>query len=347
MRVILGATLSILIVAYCSIHYFQHRNARVVVDKTAPIVDVISAEVTHVRQFITVNGVAKAIRSVDVVSDVSGKINKILFKSGQYVHQGDLLIVLDHETETAALEEAEAKLRYQQKNFQRYVLLAKKELIAKDNLDNLKSQLDQIKAQIHRLQAELDKRFIRAPFEGSLGIKQINLGSHVEPGTLLVNLQRKNRLLLDLSVPERYIKTLSIGQTIQIKEDTLESGKIVAFDSSINNQTHSLLVRAIIDNRISTLIPGQFITAYLPLTDNNVIRVPLSAINYDASGSTIFVIKNQKAYMQPIEVEITDDDYAIVKKGLKVGDVVVCAGQAKLFDGIKVKIRTEAKNAFH
>ncbi len=343
LRIIICATVAIV----CSILFHKiSSHKRIKAEQMIPFVEVTAAKVTHIRQYISVNGVVRSVRSVNVVSDVSGRIIKILFNSGQYVHQGDLLVVLDDELEKADLEEAEAKLRYQEKNFQRYVQLAKQGIIAKDNLDNLKSQVDQLKARVHRIHAEIEKRFIRAPFDGLLGIKQISQGRYVQPGDLLVNLQQRNSLSLDLTVPEKYINAFSLGQTIQVKEGKVEAGKIVAFDSSINNQTHSLLVRVLIDNKNSTLIPGQFVTAYLPITNKSVITIPMTAINYAASGSSVYVIRKQKAYLQQVELE-SNDDYAIVKKGLKSGDVVVCAGQAKLFDGSKIKIRMEAKNALH
>ena len=299
------------------------------------VVETATAKMISTTQYLAVSGVIKSIQSVDIVSDTPGRIIKILFKSGQFVHKNDLLIVLDHEAEAANLAGAQAKLIYLQKNFTRYRSLEKREVITKDNLDNLQSQLDQTKADTKRLRAELDKKYIRAPFSGVLGIKQVSLGQAIQPSDKIIALERKDAMILDLTIPEQYIKYVHIGKSIKIKSNLY--GTIVALDSSINYATHSLAVRVLIKNNHLDAIAGEFVTIQFPLFTSNVITIPLTAISYDINGVSAYVVKDHIAHLKTVEADL-HDNYAVIKKGILRNEIVVSAGQAKLFDGAKVKV---------
>ncbi len=302
-----------------------------------PAVEIASATMTRLHQYLPVQGVMKAIQSVDIVAEDPGIVTKIFFKSGQFVHQGDMLFLLDHEKISAEIDEIIAKLKYLEKNFQRYQKLAQQGIIAQDNLDKLTSDLAQEKAKQHQLQIALNKKFIQAPFDGVLGIKQISVGQHIESGRILVTLARNDAMLLDVTIPENNINQVYIGQTVHLQEPNDNEGKIVAFDSQIDNATQSLTARVILNNDHHSLVAGKFVTAYLDLSQKNVLTVPATAITYDQKGSAVFVVQNNRVQLKAVDAVITHN-YAIIHQGINPGDRVVSVGAEKLFDGEAINI---------
>ncbi|HSW69749.1 MAG TPA: efflux RND transporter periplasmic adaptor subunit [Gammaproteobacteria bacterium] len=338
MRLFLGI-LSLLAIIIAIKLFCFHRMNTSKKDSLVSTVDVTYVKPLRIQKYISANGMIKSPLSVDIVSDVSGKILKVLFESGQKVQAGDVLLILDHDIISAEIEQAEAKYAYQRRNYQRFLELSKHGLISKDNIDNLKSQLDQELAQIHSLNAELEKRMIRAPFAGTLGISNVVIGQYIQPAEKIVNLQNTESLMLDLLVPAQYFNTIALGQFVSIEKIENKCGKVEAIDTKIDSHTHSLMVRVQIKNCHTASITGAFVSAFIFTSSDNFLSVPATALNYSLDGTSIFTVRGDIAQQIPVDADISND-VAIIKQGnLHAGDLVISVGQEKIFDGQKIKIQ--------
>lgn len=300
-----------------------------------PTIEIVLAKAVNMPVFISSSGVAQSMHHVDIASDISGKVEKIFFKSGQFVHAGDLLVELDHQLISDQLQEETYKESYLDKNFQRYADLAKRGIIAKDNLDHLQSDLLQEKSKVHELQAELGKRFIRVPFSGRLGLREINLGQYVQAGDKIVNLQQSKKIIIDLNISCEQMKNIRVGQNIKI--DSLDMvGKVVAIDPGIDLHSRSVMTRVLVDNSQEKIIPGSYLTASICISQHQqVVMLPQSAIFYDEKGESIFVVSNGKIYEKSVVSEIYNKS-VIVRNGVSRGEMVVVSAQDRLFDGEKM-----------
>ena len=301
-----------------------------------PVVDVMKVQSIMIKKHLTASGVVKALNSVDITTDVPGRVTDILFLPGQFVHVGDTLLILDHTGITAEIQEEEAKYLYQKKNYHRFFELSKHDLISKDALDNLNSQLQQEIAKIHSLYAELDKRIIHAPFSGQLGLSDISVGQYIQTGEKIVNLSNNNILVLDLMIPAQYINTIFPGQIVGINSTNNSCGNIETIDTKIDIHTHSIGARVRLNNCHIKLVSGSLVSAYIFTSNNSYMTVAATALNYSMNGTSVFVVKNNQVHQTPIEAEL-NNDIAIIKNGkLRPGDLVVNLGQDKLFDNQKI-----------
>ncbi len=343
MRIILlfgGVILLILIIKLFIFDGFTLHEKK----SSVPVVSITQVKQVQFQQYITENGTLKSLQSVDIVADVPAKISQIFFVSGQHVKAGDVLFIQSHEEISAEIAEAEAKWVYLKKNFQRYALLAKKEMISKDYLDNLQSQLDQEQAKLRGLYAHLEKHIVRAPFEGKLGITQATIGKYLKSGEKVVNLQNDSKNVIDLILPVHVRNKITLGQRVAVGEVHDLCGQIAAFDTAIDAQTHGLTVRITLDHCHLNAVLGGSVPVFLFTTNERALAVPTTALHYSANGSAIYRVNANHVQLEPVEVEI-DQDQAILKKGNMVaGEWVVSTGTEKITDGQIIKIHKQTLN---
>lgn len=336
MRYLLGVCTCLIILVLTKIflwHKLTETNNKIM---PLPVVDISHVKMLDIQNHITASGIIKSPLSVDIVSEVPGKVINVLFKSGQTVQKGDIVLILNHATLSAEIEEAEAKYIYQKRNFQRFLELAKRGVIARDNIDNLKSQLDQEAAKIHSLYAELDKRMLRAPFSGLLGISDISLGQYIQAGEKIVNLRNDKSIILDLILPSRYIQNIFIGQPVSINSLDNQCGSVETVDTKLESHTHGITIRVEMKNCHVSPISGTLVTAYILTMKSHFLTVPATSLNYSINGNSVFVIQGHRVKQVKVNVEV-NDDMAIIKNGnLNQDDWVVSRGQEKIFDNQEV-----------
>lgn len=339
MRYLLGMLMMIVIVVF--IKLFLHHSQLIKNKKTilSPVVEVIHAQSKNIQRYLIADGFIKSISSVDIMSDVPGKVNQVLFQSGQWVHAGETLIILDHAVISAEIEEANAKYIYQKRNFLRFLKLSQRGIIANDTLDHLKSERDQQAAKIHELYAELDKRIIRAPISGWVGLSNITVGQYIQTGEKIVNVRNDDSFVLDLMIPAKHIKNIFLNQSVGIETVGNRCGVVETIDTKIDNYTHGIPVRIRINHCHAPIISGEFVRAFLLYNSNRHIIFPATALHYSMRGSSIFVVKNNHVQQVPVDV-LLDNDMAIVQSGnVHSGDVIVKGGQNKLFDNQNITMR--------
>lgn len=302
-----------------------------------------STSLTSVGSFTPVAGVY-------VSNEVAGKIKALHFHSGQSVKAGDLLLELDSDTDQAELLGLQAELQLAKSRLQRSEQMIQKKFVSQADYDQHTALLEQAVAAVQAKRTRIDKKMIRTPFAGELGIREVNLGQYLAEGASIVSLQQLDPIHLDFTLPERYVGQLAVNQTItatvQAYPDRTFSGKIVALNPSVEQDTRALKIRAKLDNKHKALRPGMF--AQVLIQSGNplpVLTLPDTAITYNPYGNSVFLIQknNQGLTVQSRQVETGQnrDGRVEIVRGLQVGDRVVSAGQVKLRNGMPVSIDSQ------
>jgi membrane fusion protein (multidrug efflux system) len=263
------------------------------------------------------------------------------------VRRGQVLARLADDVDRADLEGLEAAERLAQIKVDRNRSLLKDRAVAQGDFDELSAQLDQATAQVKGKQAMIDKKTIRAPFDGQLGIRLINLGQFLAEGSPIVSLQNLDPVYVDFALPERHLARLSTGQTVRIQvaayPERQFDGVIEAISPGIDRGTRNVQVRARLPNPDLALRPGMFarVSTLLPL-EHEVLTLPREAITFNTYGDSVFLVQDQEGTPKVERRQVTTggvrDERVAILEGLAVGDRVVSAGQVKLSNGQEVRI---------
>ena len=308
---------------------------------------------------LTVIGTAAAIQGVTVSADLPGTIDKIHFESGQWVHEGDILVELDTRQERAQLANLEAQRDLAKINYDRAQELVKSGVISRSDYDNATAQQKATEAQVGDIKAAIARKTIHAPFSGVLGIRQVSLGQYLAAGQAIVSLQSLDPIYVNFGVPQQDTGKVAPGRVLRVSSDQLPgvefSARIIALDSVINEQTRNIQVQAVLVNKGNKLRPGMFVQVELPLGQpREVVPLPASAINYAPYGDSVYIVtdmKDQKgnAYrgvrQQVVKVEGSRGDQVAVISGVNPGDEVVSSGVFKLRNGAPVLVNNTVKPA--
>src|SRR6516162_7294661 len=306
---------------------------------------------------LSIIGTAAAIQGVTVSADLPGTIDKIHFESGQWVKEGDVLVELDTRQERAQLASLEAQRDLARVTYQRSQELVKEGVIAKQEFDNATAQQKATEAQVGDIKAAIARKTIRAPFSGVLGIRQVSLGQYLAAGQAIVSLQTLSPIYVNFGVPQQDSGKMVAGHVLRVTSQDVPgvnfTGRIIAVDSVINEQTRNIQVQAVVTNKDNRLRPGMFVQVELPLGNpRDVISLPASAINYAPYGDSVYVVTDIKdpkgntyrgVRQQVVKVDGTRGDQVAVISGLNPGDEVVSSGVFKLRNGAPVVINNDVK----
>lgn len=311
------------------------------------------------RSYLTSVGSLTAINGVDLSSEASGIVQEIHFNSGQFVKKGEPIILLNTNVEQANLKSNQAKLALAQLNFDRVNTLTKKNVSSQSALDTSKAELLQAQAGVEFVEAQIKQKTITAPFDGRLGIRQVNLGQYVPAGTNMVSLQSLNPLYVNFNLPEQYLPDLYIDQEMDVSVSfgtgKTVKGKITAINSKVDQVTRNIQIQGTILNMNLTLYPGMFGLVKVWLKEQkNVVVIPQTAVSYSLSGNYVFIIKNESeskdkddqnlhVYRQYVKIGERRGDEVSILGGLKDGDMIVTSGQLKLQNGTHVVINNSVE----
>lgn len=302
-------------------------------------------------------GTISSVQGVDVSNEVAGVVESIQFESGQAVEEGEVLVQLDDEREQAELPGLVARANLARANMTRTRSLIERELTSAENLDTARSQLEEAESAVASLKATIAKKAVRAPFDGILGIRQVNRGQFLPAGTPIVTLQHLDQVYADFTLPERYLDRLKTGQPVAVRVTTWPDrsfpGEINAVSVKVDVSSHNVAVQATIDNPEHRLRPGMFADVAVSAGDpRQVVVLPDTAISYSLYGDAVFVVQESgekndagEAVLEVKERFVrtgeTHEGWTEVLEGLEAGERVVTAGQIKLRDGARVKINNE------
>ncbi|WP_298364405.1 efflux RND transporter periplasmic adaptor subunit [Azospirillum sp.] len=351
-------TLIVLVLLGGALYGFNSFRAKAIADffannKPPPTpVSLAEATVQSVPKYLTAIGTLVAARQVTVAPEVAGRVMQIPFESGASVKTGDPLVQMNDSTEQADQLAQRAQARLAELNLERYRDLRRSQATPQSNVDQYQAQLDEINANMKRTQALIGQKLIKAPFDGELGIRQINVGDYVTAGATIVTLTDLKSLYVNFSLPEQAFPKLSIGQKVLLNADPLPGRDFEATISTIEPQvsadTRAVKVQATLDNRERALRPGMFANVRVVLPPQpNTLTVPETAIDYTVYGDSVFVAVNQKmpdgkeqlvVQRNPVKVGDRTQNRVEIRDGLKPGDRVIVSGQLKLSNGTAITV---------
>ncbi len=300
-------------------------------------------------------GSVEAVHGVTVAADLPGIVESIAFKSGDRVRQGDVLVTLSTRQEQAQLTAAESRLELTRLNLERTQGLRQEGISAQADLDKAMAEHDQAKAAVGEIRATIQRKSIRAPFAGILGLRLVNLGQYLTSGQPVVPLQSLDSVYVDFSVPQQELSHVPIGAEVRVTSDELgkkqHTGKITAIDSVVDPSTRNLRIQATFANPDLTLRPGMFVDTEVLLEEGSmVIPIPSSSIQYAPYGDSVFVVeqmkgKDGKSYLgvrqQFVKLGPGRGDQKAVLSGIKAGEEIVTSGVFKLRNGSAVRVNNE------
>jgi membrane fusion protein (multidrug efflux system) len=359
MLVVIGAVLG-------GYFYFQQFKAKMIHGFLASManppqtVSTVTATTQTWQPEVQAVGSLRAVNGATLSLEVGGVVERINFQSGDDVQQGQVLLQLRADDDIAKLAALEASAALAQVNYDRDLRQFHAQAVSQAIVDSDNYNLKNARAQADEQRAMVAKKILRAPFAGHLGIRAVDLGQYLNPGTAVVTLQALDPLFVDFSVPQQALANVTVGQIVAAKVDTFPDktfqGKIIAVNPTVDTDSRNVQMRASLPNRDHRLLPGMFATIDIAAgAPEQQITLPQTAITYNPYGSTIYLVeKNADAAAgQPaliarqslVVTGATRGDQVAVVSGVKPGDTVVSAGQVKLHNGAPVLVDNKVQTA--
>jgi membrane fusion protein, multidrug efflux system len=298
-------------------------------------------------------GSLRAVNGADLSLEVAGIVDQIQFKSGDDVKAGATLLTLRSDDDLAKFQALEAQADIARITSERDQKQFKVQAVSQQVLDTDAANYKNAKALADQQRVILDKKTVKAPFAGHLGIRQVDVGQYLAAGTTIVTLQALDPIFVDFTLPQQALSQIKIGQKVTALVDAYPgvefAGELVAIDPKVDAATRNLQVRAAFKNPDRKLFPGMFVMAEIDTgAPQQFVTVPQTAITYNAYGSTVYLIDDQGkddkgkpklvAKQTFVTVGDTRGDQVAILKGIKAGDQLVTVGQVKLRNGVPVVI---------
>jgi membrane fusion protein (multidrug efflux system) len=304
-------------------------------------------------------GTVAAVQGVVVSADLPGTVDRIAFDSGTFVHQGDVLVQLDTRQERAQLAAVEAERELAVLNFGRMKDLLAQRVISQSEYDRATADQKQTDARVGEIRATIDRKTIRAPFSGVLGIRKVNRGQYLAAGDPIVPLQALQPIYVNFGVPQQDVARVKVGGDIRITAEELPgvelTGRVSAINSIVDEATRNVQVQATLPNRDGRLRPGMFVQTALSVgATTTIVALPAPAISYAPYGDSVFVVtelkdSNGRSYkgvrQQFVKLGGSRGDQVAVLSGIKPGDEVVTSGVFKLRNGAAVLVNNKVTPA--
>jgi membrane fusion protein (multidrug efflux system) len=305
----------------------------------------------------TAIGTVTAVQGVMVSADLPGVVDRIAFQSGRTVQKGDVLVELDTRQEQAQLAAAQAQLELARLNFERMQGLIESDAVSRAEYDAASAAYKQAEARILEIRATIERKTIRAPFTGVLGIRQVNLGQYLTGGDPVVPLQSLDPIYVNFGVPQQEVSHVRIGRRVRIRAEDLGglefNGRVTAIDSVADATTRNVQIQATLPNPGGRLRPGMFVQSEVTLgAPRYVIALPASAISYAPYGDSVFIVTDMKGEdgqtyrgvrQQIVKLGGARGDQVAVLSGINPGDEVVTSGVFKLRNGAPVQINNSVQ----
>jgi membrane fusion protein (multidrug efflux system) len=336
--------------------------------KAGPPPEVVSTAPSQQQQWegtLTAVGSIAAAKGVVVANDAPGIVSRILFDSGATVHEGQVLVELDTAVERAQLASSVARQDLASINAQRSRALVKSAAIAQSQADTDESALKTSTTDSNALQAQINRKIVKAPFTGRLGIREVNLGQYLNSGTRITVLEAIDTVYVDFTLPQQRLGDITIGMPVRVAIEgaasAAQDGKVTAVDPEVDTTTRTIKVRAAVPNKGETLRPGMFanVTVVLPQT-GAVVAIPQTALVHASYGDSVFVVEDKKddaghvatgadgkplkmARQQFVRTGPSRGDYIAIADGVTAGQDVVSAGAFKLRNGSGITVNNDVK----
>ena len=301
-------------------------------------------------------GSISAVQGAVVSTELAGVVSEIGFENGAEAKKGEVLMKLDASQEEALLRSAEAEAQLAHTDLERARDLAMKKVVSSAELDAAQSKFRRMNAVVDQMRSNIAKKTIIAPFDGQLGIRQVNVGQMINAGQQVVGLTALNPLYVDFALPEQYLSKLSKDLEVTVRADAFPDrefkGKLTAINSMVDPVTRNVPLQATLQNPDHALHPGMFAKVEVALPEKGkTIVIPGSAVSYAPYGDSVFVIEKQKdaksgkeslvLRQQFVRIGDARGDFVSVTQGLKAGQEIVGTGVFKLRNGMAVTINND------
>ena len=356
------ATLAIMLVILAGLSFVKFKQIQTAIAQGAafqPPPEAVTTIVALQEEWpATLNaiGTLAPVQGVTVSADLPGIVERVQFESGQAVRAGQVLAVLDTRQEQAQLAAIEAQRELARLTFDRVQGLLNEKVISRAEFDRATADYRQNDAKVGEVQAVVQRKTIRAPFSGILGIRQVNVGQYLTGGAALVTLQSLNPIYVNFGVPQQSVGQIPVGRVVHIRANdgaTAWTGRVSAIDSLVDETTRNITVQATLANPDGKLRPGMFVQTEVTLgPSQKVLALPASAISYAPYGNSVFVVgdwqdPNGKSYrgvrQQFVKLGPARGDQIAILSGVKAGDEVVTSGVFKLRNGAAVQINNKVR----
>jgi membrane fusion protein (multidrug efflux system) len=313
---------------------------------------------------LTAVGSVSSLRSVTVSPEVSGLVSQVRFESGAIAREGQVLVELDADVERAQLGSAEARRELASNTAKRSEVLAKGNVISRAQYDDSQSQLRAAQSDVASVKAQVERKVIRAPFRGRLGIRGVNPGQYVTPGTTITTLDALGGTFVDFSLPQEDIPSVRVGLPVRVtfegSSDAAE-GKISAVEPTVDPTTRNTKIRAELPEQAGKLRPGTFVNVQVVQPEKRqIVAVPLTAIIHASFGDSVFVVEPKKqgspgmaqtpdgkpvkvARQQFVRLGQTRGDFVAIAKGVQAGQEIVTSGAFKLRNNAPIVVDNSVK----
>ena len=301
-------------------------------------------------------GSVSAVQGAVLSTDLAGTVAEVKFESGAVAKKGDVLVRLDVSSEEGQLRTAEADLELARQDLGRTRDLAARKVISKAELDAAESKFKQKEGAVDNMRALVAKKEVRAPFDGQLGIRQVNVGQMINAGQQVVALTALDPVYVDFALPQQELSKLSPGFEVRVHTDAVPGrefkGKLTAINSMVDTVTRNVTLQATLENPDRALRPGTFAKVEVMLPEKHkALVVPGSAISYAPFGDSVFVIEKKKdpksgkesqtIRQQFVRVGEARGDFVSINDGLKPNETIVSTGVFKLRNGMTVTINND------
>jgi multidrug efflux system membrane fusion protein len=356
--IIVGLVLALLVGALVGFNAFRSKMiAQFFANNKPPpaSVSVANAKAEVIPNLLTAVGDLAAVHQVNVTSDVNGRITEILFEAGSSVKAGAPLVQLFDAPDKGDLASFKAQATGAQMALDRAKQLAARQFGPQSTVDAAQATFDQAEAGIAKTQAIISQKLVRAPFDGELGVRHVEVGQYLTAGTQIVSLTDLSVLYANFTVTEKDSAQLKVGQTVRLVVDAYPGrsfeGKITTIEPQVSTDTRNIHVQATIENPDHILKPGMFTTTTVVLPDKPpVVTVPETAVDYTLYGDSVFLVTEKKEDDGKSSLTVVRtfvqagnriNGRAEILKGLKADDRVVAVGQLKLQSGAAVTISAD------
>jgi len=354
------AAMAVFVTAVGSVKFFQIKAAIAQASSFQPPPEAVTTVLARGERWpatLGAIGTVVAVHGVTVSADLPGIVDRILIDSGHSVQAGEVLVQLDTRQEQAQLAAAIAQRDLARVSLDRSRGLAQEGIVSQADYDRSAAEHKQAEARVGEIQATIERKRIRAPFAGILGIRQVNLGQYLSGGSPVVPLQSLDPIYVNFSVPQQEVGRLRVGGDVRVHAEGLAAagfaGRITAVDAVVDEATRNVQVQATLANPNHVLRPGMFVeTKVLLGAGQEVITLPASAVNYAPYGDSVFVVEDVKGpkgetyrgvRQQIVKLAGTRGDQVAVVTGVRAGEEIVTSGVFKLRNGAAVHVNNQVQ----
>lgn len=337
--------------------FYQFGQMKEMMSQPQPPVEVSAtvATVSNWTPSIKSVGSVEAVNGIRVANEMAGVVREVAFESGDTVSQGDVLIRLDSEIDEAALRTRRAEAQLAEQEFKRVENLLPRRAVSQSQFDEAAANYEAARARVSEAGAQLNKKVIRAPFDGRLGLRLVDQGEYLAVGTAIVEINMLDPIYLDYTLSERDLPQVDRGYRVEVTvaavPDAIFAGEVSAINTSVNPETRTVRVRATLANPEGKLRPGMFATVMtLQPEDREVITLPRTAVSYNTYGDYVFLITGGDdgaltVTRRSVTTGRINDGRVAILEGLEEGDQVVSKGLLRLRAGQSVTIQEDSADS--